>query len=46
VYAGKAHPELVHPSGGLIATYVANNFDFGQLVEDTTIYFPRFVLFE
>ena len=40
-YAGKAHPEL----GGadLVATYAANSFDFGELVADTSLYYPRFV---
>lgn len=42
VYAAKAHPEL----GGdaLAVTYVSNTFaDFSVLVNDTSIYYPRFV---
>ena len=41
VYAGKAH---AHVGGGdLLATYAANAWDFGRLVDDTTLYFPRCV---
>lgn len=41
VYAGKAHPELL--GADIIATYASNSFDFGKLVSDTTLYYPRFV---
>ena len=41
VYAGKAHPEL--RGRGLAATYAANSSDFGALVKDLGLYFPRFV---
>jgi hypothetical protein len=41
VYAGKAHPEL--SGADLVATYACNSFDFGALVADTTLYYPRFV---
>ena len=41
VYAGKAHPEL--KGGDLILTYVANNSNFGALVDDRSIYYPRFL---
>jgi hypothetical protein len=41
VYAGKAHPEL--RGGGLVVSYAANSFDFGTLVRDLSLYFPRFV---
>jgi hypothetical protein len=41
VYAGKAHPELL--GADLILTYVANSTDFGVLVNDMTIYYPRFI---
>lgn len=45
VYAAKGHPEL--SGGDLVVTYVANTMssDFGVLVRDTTIYYPRFVRF-
>ncbi len=41
VYAGKAHPELL--GADIVATYACNSFDFATLVEDTNLYFPRFV---
>ena len=40
-YTARAHPEL--KADGLLITYNVNNFDFGQLVNDETIYFPRIV---
>jgi hypothetical protein len=40
-YAGKAHPEL---SGGeMVVTYASNHQDFGTLVADQSLYYPRFV---
>ncbi|MFQ5630919.1 MAG: DUF4185 domain-containing protein [bacterium] len=41
IYAGKSHPELVGADN--VLTYVANNLDFNKLVNDTTIYYPRFL---
>lgn len=41
VYAGKAHAQL--RGTGLMATYVANAVNFGELVRDDSIYWPRFV---
>ena len=41
VYAGKAHPEL--KGADLILTYVANHSNFGALVDDRSIYYPRFL---
>ena len=38
VYSAKAHPHL----GGAI-TYATNAIDFGVLVDDQTLYFPRAV---
>jgi hypothetical protein len=43
VYAGKAHPQLAGAGGGLVATYASNAWDFGRLVHDEALYFPRFV---
>lgn len=49
VYAAKAHPELdagtdEHGSPFLAVTYAVNTLDdFGRLVEDEAIYYPRFV---
>ena len=45
IYAGKGHPELI--GADLVVTYVVNTFaDFSQLVDDTSIYYPRFVKLE
>lgn len=42
VYAGKGHPEL--EGADLVVTYVSNTLaDFSVLVDDTSIYYPRFV---
>ena len=41
VYAGKAHPELL--GADLVATYAANAWDFARLVDDMSLYYPRFV---
>ncbi|MBK6283498.1 MAG: hypothetical protein IPF54_13360 [Draconibacterium sp.] len=40
-YTANAHPEL--RSNEITITYNINNFDFGQLVNDESIYFPRIV---
>lgn len=40
-YTARAHPEL--NSDGILITYNVNNFDFGQLVNDETIYFPKII---
>ena len=40
--AAKAHPEL-HGGGGVLLTYVANSLDFGTLVNDEALYYPRFL---
>jgi len=41
VYAGKAHPQLA--GGDLVVTYASNSLDFMTLVQDTSLYYPRFV---
>ncbi|MBI5852560.1 MAG: DUF4185 domain-containing protein [Planctomycetes bacterium] len=41
VYAGKAHPQLA--GEGLLMTYASNHADFGTLVGDLSLYWPRFV---
>ncbi len=46
VYAAKAHPTLTGPSGDLLVTYVANSFQFAELLSVTgqrTLYWPRMV---
>jgi len=44
IYQGKAHPELT--GAGLVLTYSTNSFDFGNLMNDAEIYYPRFVRLE
>jgi hypothetical protein len=41
IYAGKAHPELL--GADVVLTYVVNSTDFGRLVDDDWIYYPRFL---
>ena len=41
IYAGKAHPHLT--GADLILTYATNYFDFGKLVNDESVYYPRFL---
>lgn len=41
VYAGKSHPAL--SGSDLVFTYVVNRTDFGELVNDSSVYYPRFV---
>ena len=42
-YAAKAHPMLASSQDELIITYAANSFDFSQIINDTRLYWPRFV---
>ena len=42
MYAAKAHPELA--GDGIYITYNVNSFDFGELVNNQKLYFPKFVL--
>jgi hypothetical protein len=41
-YAAKAHPSLA-AGDELVVSYVANSFDFWQVVADARLYFPRFI---
>jgi hypothetical protein len=41
IYAGKAHPTLT--GAEMVLTYVVNSRDFGRLVNDESIYYPRFL---
>lgn len=43
VYAGKATPLGDRFGGDLLATYAANAWDFGDLVRDEALYWPRCV---
>ncbi|MBK8706701.1 MAG: hypothetical protein IPN33_26055 [Saprospiraceae bacterium] len=42
MYSVKAHPEL--SGNGVYITYNVNSFDLSELIENQTIYFPKFVL--
>ena len=42
MYAAKAHPEL--QGDGIYITYNVNSFDFGELIENQNLYFPKFIL--
>ena len=42
MYSAKAHPEL--SADGIYITYNLNSFDFGELIENQSIYFPKFIL--
>ena len=42
MYTAKAHPEL--QSDGIYITYNVNSFDFGELIENQNLYFPKFIL--
>jgi hypothetical protein len=44
VYAGKAHPELTTPAGMLAVTYASNKTTLQAALDDTSVYYPRFVL--
>jgi hypothetical protein len=41
VYSAKAHPEL--RGADLVVTYCTNDTDLATLVDDTSLYFPRFL---
>ena len=41
-YAGKAHPQL-SGENELVVSYCVNSFDFARVVNDPTLYWPRFV---
>jgi len=41
-YAAKAHPHL-SDEDGLVMTFVVNSLCFENLIEDASVYFPRFV---
>lgn len=43
MYSVKAHPELA--GAGIYVTYNVNSFDFAELIDNQTIYFPKFIRF-
>jgi hypothetical protein len=42
-YAAKAHPELSREPDELIVTYIAGAVDIQKLIDDATLYRPRFL---
>jgi hypothetical protein len=42
-YAAKAHPMLAVNDGELVISYVANAFDWGMVINDARLYWPRFI---
>jgi hypothetical protein len=44
LYAARAHPEL--EGAGMLVTYASNSLDHARLLDDLTLYFPRFVRLE
>ncbi|MCD4785933.1 MAG: DUF4185 domain-containing protein [Candidatus Eremiobacteraeota bacterium] len=42
-YAAKAHPQLLHLKNELIVTYITNTYDFKQLENDASLYWPIFI---
>lgn len=43
VYSAKMHPMLVAPGADFVASYSTNSTDFNTLIQDTSLYYPRFV---
>ncbi len=41
IYAAKAHPEL--RGSDLVLTYATNSFDLADVIQDPSLYYPRFV---
>ena len=41
IYAAKAHPELT--GSDLVLTYATNSFELADVIQDQTLYYPRFV---
>lgn len=41
IYQGKAHPYLT--GAGLVATYSTNSFELANVINDDSLYFPRFI---
>ena len=41
-YAAKAHPEE-EAGNAIVISYMANSFDFGQVIADASLYWPRFI---
>lgn len=43
IYAAKMHPALTGSGADLVVSYSANSTDFNTLVQDTSLYYPRFL---
>jgi len=41
IYSANAHPEI--KAEGLVVTYNINNSDFGELIRNEEIYFPKLI---
>ena len=41
IYAAKAHPELT--GSDLVLTYATNSFELADVIQEPTLYYPRFV---
>ena len=42
-YAGKGHPMISDDTNELVITYAANAYQLSQVINDTRLYWPRFV---
>jgi len=42
-YNSFAHPEIIHPTKGILVSYCVNSFDFLDVFEDARNYRPRFI---
>lgn len=43
IYSAKIHPMLAKSTAELVVSYSTNSLDFATLVNDTSLYYPRFV---
>ena len=43
IYAAKLHPMLTNSGADFVASYSTNNTNFNTLVQDSSLYYPRFV---
>lgn len=43
IYAAKMHPMLTNSGADFVVSYSTNNTDFNTQVQDTSLYYPRFV---
>jgi len=43
IYSAKMHPMLTNSGADFVASYSTNSTDFNTLVQDTSLYYPRFM---